>query len=379
MNILILTGKFGMGHFSAAETLGLEIQKLFSNASVTVVDLVEYSIPVSDVYYRSFRFFVTRCQKAYNAYYKGTDRMAALRGENKFPLIHHFLKKLESLLQREQPDMIVCTLPICAQVVSEYKRRFDAPIPLITCITDVSTHGEWINPGTDVYLVPCESVKEGIIAKGACPGSILVGGIPVKEQFKTLHHRRAREGKNLLIMGGGWGLLPKDPAFYETLDTLSGVSNTIIAGNNRSANERLHGRYANIEVVGFTDEVYRYMEEADLIVTKPGGITLFESIFAELPLATIAPTLMQEIHNAEFIEANKIGRVLSSEPEATIRELSAMLNDDIALADIRANMRRLKATLEPNVVIKALGQILDRQAEAAREELATLHEGGVLA
>ena len=114
-------------------------------------------------------------------------------------------------------------------------------------------------------------------------------------------------------------------------------------------------------------------------MTKPGGITLFESIFAELPLATIAPTLMQEIHNAEFIEANKIGRVLSSEPEATIRELSAMLNDDIALADIRANMRRLKATLEPNVVIKALGQILDRQAEAAREELATLHEGGVLA
>ena len=53
MNILILTGKFGMGHFSAAETLGLEIQKLFSNASVTVVDLVEYSIPVSDVIWES--------------------------------------------------------------------------------------------------------------------------------------------------------------------------------------------------------------------------------------------------------------------------------------------------------------------------------------
>ena len=64
-------------------------------------------------------------------------------------------------------------------------------------------------------------------------------------------------------------------------------------------------------------QVYRYMEKADLIVTKPGGITLFESIFAELPLATIAPTLMQEIHNAEFIEANAIGRVISSEPKET--------------------------------------------------------------
>ena len=150
-------------------------------------------------------------------------------------------------------------------------------------------------------------------------------------------------------------------------------------GNNRSAYERLHGRYANIEVIGFTDEVYRYMEKADLIVTKPGGITLFESIFAELPLATIAPTLMQEIHNAEFIEANAIGRVISSEPKETVQELLAMLDDDIALAEIRANMRRLKATLEPNVTIKALRHILGREAVAERENLLTLHEGGVLA
>ncbi|MFQ9799009.1 MAG: hypothetical protein ACLR23_08770 [Clostridia bacterium] len=106
---------------------------------------------------------------------------------------------------------------------------------------------------------------------------------------------------------------------------------------------------------------------------------MFESIFAELPLATIAPTLMQEIHNAEFIEANAIGRVISSEPKETVQELLAMLDDDIALAEIRANMRRLKATLEPNVTIKALRHILGREAVAERENLLTLHEGGVLA
>ena len=56
-----------------------------------------------------------------------------------------------------------------------------------------------------------------------------------------------------------------------------------------------------------------------------------------------------------------------------------MLDDDIALAEIRANMRRLKATLEPNVTIKALRHILGREAVAERENLLTLHEGGVLA
>lgn len=107
---------------------------------------------------------------------RGQNRMAALSGENKIPLPHHFLKKLESLLQREQPDMIVCTLPICAQVVSEYKRRFDANIPLITCITDVSTHGEWINPGDGRVFSSVRVGKKRHHRKGRCSDLILVGG-----------------------------------------------------------------------------------------------------------------------------------------------------------------------------------------------------------
>jgi UDP-N-acetylglucosamine:LPS N-acetylglucosamine transferase len=54
------------------------------------------------------------------------------------------------------------------------------------------------------------------------------------------------------------------------------VRTTIIAGNNRKLFEKLQGRFRNIEVVGFTEKVYEYMQRADLVLSKPGGITLFE-------------------------------------------------------------------------------------------------------
>ena len=67
-------------------------------------------------------------------------------------------------------------------------------------------------------------------------------------------------------MGGGRGLLPKRDSFYEALDALPGVHTTIITGNNRKLYDRLAGKNAHIEVLGFTDRAYDYMARADLVV-----------------------------------------------------------------------------------------------------------------
>ena len=45
MNILILTGKFGMGHQSAALALEEHIRSAFPQAQVRVADLVEETFP----------------------------------------------------------------------------------------------------------------------------------------------------------------------------------------------------------------------------------------------------------------------------------------------------------------------------------------------
>ena len=82
---------------------------------------------------------------------------------------------------------------------------------MVTCITDVSVHREWLSSHTDLYLVASSVTKKELIAKGVPDKQILVTGIPVKEQFRQLSHEKQQQTmKRLLIMGGGLGMLPKE-------------------------------------------------------------------------------------------------------------------------------------------------------------------------
>ena len=52
MKILILTAKFGMGHYSASHSIEQQIQQKFPNTSISIVDFFEYSAPrVSNILY----------------------------------------------------------------------------------------------------------------------------------------------------------------------------------------------------------------------------------------------------------------------------------------------------------------------------------------
>ena len=127
--------------------------------------------------------------------------------------------------------------------------------------------------------------------------------------------RRSGGRRRLLVMGGGLGLMPRKDSFYEALNALPNTDTTIITGRNQKLYDRLAGKYPHIEVVGFTDRVYEYMAQADLVLTKPGGITLFESIFSELPMLAWEPFLEQEKLNARFLVKRGLGRVAAKEPE----------------------------------------------------------------
>ena len=264
MNILILTGKFGMGHWSASQSLRQQLLRAFPGAEVEVLDFVAEAMPnASEAMYKCFNLLVTRGSGLFNLYYKLTQDLPA----DARPLFETlFLDKLEELVAARRPDAVIATHPLCARMVSRWKGETGSALPLITCVTDLSSHSEWIHKYTDCYLVGSNDIRSRLAAKGVDRDIICVTGIPVRCEFKRPVRRRPGRERNLLIMGGGLGLLPKRDSFYEALDALPGVHTTIITGNNRKLYDRLAGKYAHIEVLGFTDRVYDYMARADLVV-----------------------------------------------------------------------------------------------------------------
>ncbi|EGT3849264.1 UDP-diphospho-muramoylpentapeptide beta-N-acetylglucosaminyltransferase [Clostridioides difficile] len=363
MKVLILTGKFGMGHYSASNSLSEDIKAKFDNSEIIIKDIFEYIMPnYSDKMYKTFSILVNRGSSLYNLFYKCAENG---KKDIKFTFSDYFLNKLDTLLHEVQPTVVISTFPFCSQLVSRYKEKYNSNLPLITCITDISSHSEWISKNTDCYLVASKSTKEELVFKGIDESKIKVNGIPVKKEFKRIEHVNHSTKKNILIMGGGLGLLPKSEQFYKELNSLEGVKTTVITGNNKKMYYKLYGRYENIEVVGYTNEVYKYMKDSDLIISKPGGITLFETIYSELPILAFNPFLQQEIDNASFILNNEIGRILGKNKKYYVDEIKDLIYDDTTLKEMSSNMKELKKQFDNNTLENILFS-LDEQG-ACRE------------
>lgn len=356
MNILILTGKFGMGHLSAANALREQLGQDGHHADV--VDLFEYAAPeLAPAMYWWFNVLVTYGGVFYNIYHDLTvNDSGEGRGDN-------LLGGLDRLLDEYAPDVVVSTHPICSAAMAKYKEEGPSDIPMVTCVTDVTCHSEWLHPGTDCYLVAGETVRQGLAAKGVDPDTVVVSGIPVSGRFKPARkdpsHRR-----ELLIMGGGLGLMPRRDSFYQALDALPGVHTTILTGRNDKLYQRLNGRYANIEAVPFTREVEKYMARAHLMLSKPGGITCFEAIAARLPILAWQPFLKQEQENADFLVAHGMARIAAKGENACLAAIRETIYNDEALSAMAGAMEQTSAELARAAVCRVVADLAGEKVSA---------------
>ena len=339
-----------MGHYSAAAALADDLKNHSDNANVIVEDIFEYTLKkYCRFLYCLFNLFVGK--RIYKWTYRHKENT-----RSRFPLKKLFLKSFDNLIKETNAEVIISTFPTCSQLVSDYKQATGRKLLLITCITDVTSHEEWLSPLTDIYLAAAPRIKVSLIQKGIPAYKILVSGIPVKSRFNRERSHIEATPKKLLIMGGSLGMLPKSRSFYERLNKLPRIRTTIITGKNKTLYNKLHGRFSNIIVLAYVNDVYRYMHDADIIISKPGGITLYEAIFAEIPLLMFRPFLKQEIQNSEFAMENSLGIVLPKKTKKSIEEIQNIISDRKLLDDIRFSMNRFKTCLDVNALSRYLNE-----------------------
>ena len=352
MKILILTGKFGMGHYSVSEAIGQEISSRDSNIEVSIVDILDYLMPTaSKILYKSFNTLVTKWSNLYNFVNINNE-------DNNIKTFNYFfVKGLDRLFLEFNPDIVISTLPISSQYISKYKSLKKSNIPLFTFITDISSHSEWIHKNTDFYFVGDISIKKSLIDKGIDENKIIVSGIPVKQGFKDkIIKFDKNKTKEILIMGGGLGLISFNKNLFESLNNEKNIKTTVITGNNKKMFEQLKSKYKNIEVLGYTNKIDFYMKRADLIISKSGGITLFEAIYSETPIYVVNPFLLQEVKNAKFIEKRKIGQVVWNEEMDIAKDILSLINDDKAILKMKSNMKKVKENINQEEILSVIEQ-----------------------
>jgi processive 1,2-diacylglycerol beta-glucosyltransferase len=134
----------------------------------------------------------------------------------------------------------------------------------------------------------------------------------------------------------------------------------VIAGRNEGLRRRLaecaRGEEARIKVHGFTDRVDLFLEAADLLVGKSGGLTVSEAMARGVPMIVYRPIPGQEDRNCDFIqEAGAAHRVHDLE------ELDVRLRRLLAAPQHLAEMRSRAAALgRPRAAYDVARSILGR-------------------
>ena len=350
MNILILTGKFGMGHQSAALALEEHICSAFPQSQVRVADLVEETFPgKSQGIYKMFAMVARHGGPVFNRLYRSLDREGQAMP---VPAQGRFLKALHRLVKERKPQVILSTLPLCTRLASEYKEKYGG-FQLISCVTDIRCHSEWIAPHVDLYCVPSQKTFRELTKKGIDPQQVLVTGIPARSSFQPAGKKESGE-KEVLVMGGGLGLMPEDPEFYRDLARLPDVHVTVITGKNAELCKKLQGVHPQVKVLGFVSQMDEHLRRASLMLSKPGGLTLFEAIAAQVPVFAFPPTLEQEKENGAFLEEERIGLVLPKNPKAMSWLVEDALCQTGALEEMRQRMARLRAEMDLGKLMEVL-------------------------
>ncbi|AGA68074.1 UDP-N-acetylglucosamine:LPS N-acetylglucosamine transferase [Desulfitobacterium dichloroeliminans LMG P-21439] len=347
LKVLVISAAFGAGHVKAAEAVIEGFLQKNPEAEVIHVDFGEFiNRPLNSTLKTTYIDMIKYTPKLWGKFYYKTADISEgslfqrfLNGIGR----RQFLKYIHSL----QPDLIVCTYPVIAGVLSQLKKERRLNVPLATVVTDYGIHGQWVHQDVDLYLVGSEEVLEALVNRGIHRDCIKITGIPVSIRFEQQLDRQAlmkqfslnEQVPTVLIMGGAYGVLGSAVSVCQMLvQRENPVQVIIVCGKDkqlyRSLKPLASASKHQVLLFGFVRNVEELMTVADLVITKTGGLTVTEALTKHLPIVTYKPIPGQEEENAEFLLRKGAGRIAYTEEQ--LNRIIAILLENL---EVREGMR----------------------------------------
>jgi processive 1,2-diacylglycerol beta-glucosyltransferase len=370
MRVLIYSVSAGAGHVRAAEAILAAFKRFHPSVEAEHVDVMKLVPPAfKKAYADSYIKVINALPSVWGWLYTKADKMpqtSALVSVRKFVQRLNTKQIVEHAAERN-PDIIVTTHFLPAEIFSDLakKRRAKTTVSpkLAVVITDHDVHQLWVHPNVDRYYTASGEIAH-LLAERAIPASLIKPvGIPCDPVFGELIDQPARQrlrkimglseapNPTLLLNAHGCGVNGAGAA-----TSLGGVVNSllskgppktvlIVCGRNVTIRESLQAvirvpEGSVVKMYDFVTNMHELMGIADLVVTKPGGLTSAECLARCLPMVLVSPIPGQEERNAEMLLENGCA-VLARTPAALSYKLETLLTDSNRLAAMREGCRRV--------------------------------------
>jgi len=362
LKITVVYASVGAGHRKAAEAIYSCLKEYYSGIDVKLADILESSAFFFRFFYRGgYDFLVRRTHLLWSVVYW----LAYFRVSG--PLIRAVVSvinrlctlRFSSSLINDGPDVVVSTHFLSSEICAGLRSSGKINSRIISVVTDFEPHPFWISEGTGSYVVATQEAAGPLLERGVEPKSIKPLGIPIDPKFSADYKKdelqaRFNLDKNrftVLVMTGSFGIGP-----IETIvDVLCGDFQVlVVCANNNILFERLKEKnYPRVKVFGFIDTVNELMAVSDIIVTKPGGLTISELLSMDLAPIFISAIPGQEAENAEALRKLKIGITAKDAHEVRDRVVFYREHPE-ALEEVRGNIARIKRPLAAREICDAI-------------------------
>lgn len=297
--VWLVHGSHTGGHASAAKSLKESLDR-YDNVDTEIVNLASASkspVPASTLaevalkggkWVNNIRTWVFDQQFEGNLTVKwATDKLMAFEGK-----AHgSFLKRAAA----EKPDVIISTMSATNSMLSSMRESGELKVPVQSVVTDFASHQVWAQDNIAFYYVATDGVQKDLEKFGVPKDKVRVTGIPIRRAFAESPQspQEAKESLGLdpkkptvLILGGslGYGNFEESALALDKVDGDFQIA--AITGRNEQLQHKLEGLELDhdMTVRGYVDNMPSWLSAADVVVSKPGGLSSSEILAKGKPM-----------------------------------------------------------------------------------------------
>ena len=372
--ILLLSASAGAGHIRAAQALEKAFNELDAALEVRHLDVLDYTNKLfRHLYSKAYIELVNKMPEVPGWMYDKLDkpwknerRRLALDKLNTRPLVR--------LLRSYQPDFILCTHFLPAEIVAWLRAKERLASRQAIVVTDFDVHAMWLVHHYEQYFVAIDEARAYLEALQIPKSKITVTGIPIDPVFaKKKNKVEMRQKLNLdperitiLLSAGGFGVGSVEPliASLKTID--HPIQVVAICGHNEELRRRLLKSTGHlttdgnvlIHPVGYTQAMDEYMSASDIVVGKPGGLTTSEGLAKGLAFAIVNPIPGQEERNSDHLLEAGVAIRCNNLPTLPYK-LNQLLGDPARLTRMQAASRKLGRPSAATDIAKRVSYLSD--------------------
>jgi len=311
--IVILTLGVGAGHVQASSGIEAALREDEEDLEVCLVDALELAPGWFHwVYVRSYWWMLRYAPALWRRLFERRDRQRHRATAPPWVFRRGCARVLEQL-KALAPELVIATEIGAVEIAALGRREGWFEAPILAVGTDFHAEPPWVQPEVDYYCAGSEEARTQLVGWGAPPNRVLVTGIPIDPAFalrfdptEVLRSLGLDGGKPVaLVMGGGMGPAPLDKIVRSLEDCGLPLEVIALAGRDEGMRRRLEklrgGVALGLHPLGWTSQVREMMAAADLLITKPGGLTVAEAMAAGVPLLLTRPIPGPEERHVRYL------------------------------------------------------------------------------